>query len=51
MILALTWIARWDILRIKGVFERLAGLLAAFILLQPIYFLVGELYKLFGPYH
>lgn len=51
MILALTWKARWDILRIKGVFERLAGLLAAFILLQPIYFLVGELYKLFGPYH
>lgn len=47
----MTSTARWDILRVKNVFERMSGLLAAVILLQPVYFLVGELYKLFGPYH
>lgn len=48
--LSLTQTARWDILRVKSVFERMSGLLAVCILLQPLYFLIGETYKVFGPY-
>jgi hypothetical protein len=40
-----------DILRLKGVYERMALIMVITTLAQVPYFVVGELYKAFGPYH
>ena len=40
-----------DILRLKGVYERMTLIMTIFTLLQVPYFIAGELYKAFGPYN
>lgn len=40
-----------DIIRLKGVYERLALVMMLATMLQVPYFIAGELYKAFGPYH
>ena len=53
LFLSLTYLplAGWDFVKVKLLFEDLAFYQLLLVIPQPIYYFLGELFKIFGPYH